>query len=230
MKNSFKVKRLAFQTIQELPDSWTDNHYKDLLAAMEYSDIPEIATGDLEEMCLMSLNDYEPEEAAKIVLEYVFKDRLKKGQILNLSNEILEDKMWEEYADLAMHEDFFNVNQLLFQAFSGQFPQPEAVQFQVSIKANEQNDISIFEDYPEATLIRLLVASMPENTLIFRLFEEQVVGHEFKDAKDIIWQLKTEKISENELIFDVISSSYWFYDFKFVDAFEAETHADEIEV
>ena len=136
MKNSFRVKRLAFQIIQELPHSWTNNQYKELLEVMEYSDISEISTEDLEEMCLMSLNDFEPEEAAKIVLQYVFSNRLKNGQILNLSNEMLEEKMWEEYADLSMHEEFFNVNQLLYRAFGGQFPNPEAVKFQVSIKTN----------------------------------------------------------------------------------------------
>lgn len=230
MKNTFIVKRLNFTSIQELPGFWTEKKYSDLLDAMEYDDTSKIPVEELEEMCLMSLNAYDPEEAAKIVLEYVFNGRLKKGQILILSNEMLEEKIWEEYADLSLQEDFFNVNQLLYNAFSGQFPHPEAVQFQVSVTTNEKNGGLVFNDSPEATLIRLLVTGMPENTLIFRLYEEQVVGREFKDAKDIIWQLKTEKISENELIFDVISSSYWFDDFKFADSFEAKTHADEVEV
>ena len=226
MNNSYKVKRLSFQTIQELPYSWNEQKYKDLLDAMEYDDTAEIPTEELKEMCLMSLSDYDPEEAAKIVLDYVFKNRLKSGQILNLSNEMLEDRIWEEYADLSMHEELFNVNQLLYQAYNGQFPYPEAVRFQISVVARQKEDLMVFDSYTEATLIRLLVAGMPENTLIFRLFEEQVVGNEFSDAKDIIWQLKSEKNSENELIFDIISSTYWFHDLKFVDDFEAETHSD----
>jgi len=228
MKNSFKVERLTFRTIQELPNSWTEKHYKDLLEAMEYADISEIPHKELKEMCLMSLNDFEPEEAAKIVLNYVFHDRLKNGQILNLSNEMLDEKMWEEYADLALHEDFFKVNQLLYQAFDGLFPLPEALHFQVRINTNEKDGLSIFHTYPEATLIRLLVAGMPENTLIFRLFEEQVASREFKDAKDIIWQLKTEKTNANELVFDIVSSSYWFHDFRYVTSYEATTHDDEV--
>ena len=77
-------------------------------------------------------------------------------------------------------------------------------------------------------MIRLLVAGLSENTLIFRLFEEHVDGHEFKDAKDIIWQLTTEKHDEKELVFNVISSSYWFHDFKYVTSYEGETHADVV--
>ena len=43
-------------------------------------------------------------------------------QIDNLSNEILEEKLWEEYADLSLHEEFFAVHQLLYDAFEGTAP------------------------------------------------------------------------------------------------------------
>ena len=226
MKNSFKVECLSFQTIQELPDSWDEQKYKGLLEVMEYSDISEIPSEELKEMCLMSLSDFDPDEAAKIVMEYVFKDKLTKGQIENLSNEMLDEKIWEEYADLSLHEEFFNVNQLLYEAYDGKFPRPNAVKFQIKVTTVQKDVLSIFEQFPEAPLIRLLVTGMSENTLIFRLFEEQVVGEKFKDAKDIIWQLKSEKNGDQEIAFDIISSTYWFHDFKYIETFEGESHAD----
>ena len=174
----------------------------------------------------MSLSDFNPEEAAKIVMEYVFKDKLTKGQIENLSNEMLDEKIWEEYADLSLHEEFFNVNQLLYEAYDGKFPRPNAVKFQIKVTTVQKDVLSIFEQFPDAPLIRLRVTGMPENTLIFRLFEEQVVGEKFKDAKDIIWQLKSEKNGDQEIAFDIISSTYWFHDFKYIETFEGESHAD----
>lgn len=228
MKVSFKVELLKFISIQELPNSWNDQNYMDLLDLMEYGDTTELAPEELKEMCLMSLTDNDPEDAAKLVLEYVFKDRLSKGQIDNLSNEMVEEKIWEEYADLSLHEEFFNVNQLLYEAYNGKFPYPDAITFQVKVTANSKEGISVFDDFPEASLIRLLVTGLPENTLIYRLFEEEVDGHEFKDAKDIIWQFTTEKQGEKELVFSIISSLYWFHDFKYVTSFEGETHADKI--
>lgn len=227
MKSFFKVERLSFKTINELPNSWSDKDYKILLEIMDYGDSADLPPEDLKEICLMSLTDHEPEDAAKIVLEYVFKDRLTKGQIENLSNEMLDEKMWEEYADLSMHEEFFNVNQLLYQSFDGKFPHPEAIKFKIQVTANQKDGPAVFECYPEAPLIRLLVTGMPENTLIFRLFEEEVIGEKFKDAKDIIWQLDIEHISDCEINFEVISSLYWFQDFKYVECYEASTHADE---
>lgn len=228
MKNLYKVERLNFKTIHELPNSWTNQDFINLLEIMDYGDISELAPEELKEMCLMSLTDNDPEDAAKIVLEYIFKDRLSKGQIENLSNEMLDEKMWEEYADLALHEDFFNANQLLYAAYNGKFPQPDAVKFQVRVTAVQKDGLLVFKDFPEAPLIRLLVAGMPDNTLIYRLFEEQIDGEGFADAGDIIWQLKAESIGNEELVFDIISSNYWFYDFKYVGGFEANTHADEI--
>lgn len=222
MKSPFKVASITFRTINELPDAWTAEDYSNLLNIMDYGDISELKPEELKEMCLMSLTDNEPEDAAKIVLEYTCKDRLNKGQIENLSNEMLDEKLWEEYADLSLHEALFNVNQLLYTAFNGKFPRPEAVKFQVEVTASQKDGLSVFEHFPEAPLIRLLVAGMPENTLILRLFEEQVNGEAFKEAKDIIWQLKRERHSGDTMIFDIISSSYWFHDFKHAGVFDAE--------
>ena len=227
MTSLFLVEKLKFNAIQELPNSWSNQNYLDLLDLMDYGDTSELESEELKEMCLMSLTDNDPEDAAKILLEYVFKGRLTKGQIDNLSNEMLDEKIWEEYADLSMHEEFFNVNQLLYEAYNGKFPHPEAVRFQVKITAINNEEFSILEKFPEAALLRLLVSGMPENTLIFRLFEEQITGGKFSDAKDIIWQIKIDFVNEKERVVEVISSSYWFHDFKYITKFEGDTHADE---
>ncbi len=228
MKASFNVVKLKFVSIQELPNSWNQQKYLDLLDLMDYGDTSELTPEELKEMCLMSLTDNDPEDAAKIVLEYVFKDRLSNGQIENLSSEMLDEKIWEEYADLSLHEEFFNVNQLLYEAFNGKFPHPEAIMFQVKVTGTTNDGISVFNDFSESALIRLLVKGLPKNTLIYRLFEEQVEGEDFKDAKDIIWQLTSEKKSDKEVIFSVISSAYWFHNFKYVDSFGGTTHADKV--
>jgi hypothetical protein len=222
----FTVEPQKFTAIDELPNAWNDQDYKELLQLMDFDDVAGIAPNELKEMCMMSLTDNEPAEAAKIVLEYIFRGRLTPGQIDNLSNEMLDEKMWEEYADLSLHEEFFNATQLLYEAFNGKFPHPEAVRFQVQVTANNAEDLEILQRRTEAPLIRLLVKGMPPNTLINRLFEDQLVGEEFKEAKDILWQFKMETKGKNILLFDIISSEYWFRDFKYAEDFEADTHPD----
>ncbi|TLP75479.1 hypothetical protein [Maribacter sp. ACAM166] len=227
MKKSFIVTRLQFKTITELPGYWTEAKYLDLLELMDFDNPSGLDKAEIKDMCLMSLTDNAPDEAAKIVLTYVFGNKLNKGQIENISNEILEEKLWEEYADLSLHEDFFAVHQLLYAAFESKFPHPEAVSFQVCIKETAKNSLAIFDSYPEATLVRLLVGGLPDNNVIHRLFDDKIDSDTFPEAKDILWQLKLVKNELGELMADVISSHYWFKDLKYVDSFEAETHADD---
>jgi len=227
MKHSFRVEPIKFSTIQDLPNAWSNQDYKSLLEKMDFDGITEIPENELKDMCLMSLTDNEPEDAAKIVLEYIFKERLNSGQVENLSNEMLDERLWEEYADLSLHEEFFNAAQLLYEAFNGKFPHPEAVRFQVRIRAKTPSELSIFNQNTETALIRILVKGMPDNTLINRLFDEQLEDGEFSEAKDIIWQLKKSEETKTSLVFDVISSEYWFKDFKYVEPFEAEIQQEE---
>ena len=222
MKTTFNIELLKFSTIYELPNGWNSLNYKELLEAMDYGDTSDLAENELKEMCLMSLSDNEPEEAAKIVLEYVFKDRFNAGQINNLSHEMLDESMWEEYADLAEHEEFFNVHQLLYQAYNGKFPYPEAVQFKIQITTKNKENLEIFDENSEPLIIRLLAQGMPENTIINRLFSDNLKGGQFKEAKDIIWQLKKENSTENSIVFEIVSSEYWFKDLKYANGFDAE--------
>ena len=227
MNRTFIVTRNNFKTISELPGYWTEAKYLDLLELMDFDNPTSLDKSEIKDMCLMSLTDNEPEDAAKIVLSYVFGDKLNKGQIDNLSNEIVEEKLWEEYADLSLHEEFFAVHQLLYDAFEGTFPHPEAVSFQVRIQESDKNGLSIFNQSPEAPLVRLLVSGLPNNNVIHRLFDDKIEGDTFSEAKDILWQLKLSKNDSVGLIADVISSHYWFKDLKYVDEFEGETHPDE---
>lgn len=229
MKTKFNVEVLKFSTIQELPGAWTNEDYKALLDVMEFGDTSEIQESDLKEMAMMSITDNEPDEAAKIILKYIFKDRLNDGQKDNLSHEMIDEKIWEEYADLSMHEEFFNAGQFLYKAYNGKFPSPDAVQFQVKVTGKNAHDLELFDKNTETPLLRLLVKGMPDNTLINRLFKDKIEGEDFDEAKDIIWQLKKLKNDSTTITFEIISSNYWFHDLKFVESFEGETRVDTLE-
>tara|TARA_R100001369_G_scaffold20091_3_gene36968 strand:- start:47046 stop:47747 length:702 start_codon:yes stop_codon:yes gene_type:complete len=228
MNTAYKVAILNFDTILELPDYWDNQKYRDLLGVMDYGDISEISNAELKEMCYMSIADQEPEEAAKLILGYVFNERLNEGQIDNLSNEMREEKMWEEYAEIGYHEDFFNTGQILYDAFNGKFPHPEAVYFEVKITSDKLKDLLIDNKISEAALTRLLASGMPENTLINRLFTEQLSSESFEEAVNIIWQMNTELQSDSTALVKVISSKYFFQDLKYVETFDGKTHNDEV--
>lgn len=227
MKLHYTIAPIKFQTIEELPQAWNEEDYKKLLETAEYGDTSDLSSQELEEMCLLSISDNEPDEAAKLILAYVFGERLNQGQIDNLSHEMETEKVWEEYAELSMHEEFFNATQLLYKAYNGKFPHPEAVRFKMKVTSKEKTGMEIFEKDIEAGLIRLLVQGMPENTLINRLFDDELKGGDFKDAQDIIWQFTEESAEDNGKVFEIISSTYWFNDLKFAEDFEAILETEE---
>lgn len=227
MKLHYTIEPVKFETIEELPHAWKDGDYKKLLVGMEYGDTSDLSSQELKEMCMLSLADNEPDEAASTVLQHIFGERLNQGQIDNLSHEMNTEKVWEEYAELSMHEEFFNATQLLYKAFNGKFPHPEAVRFKMKVTAKEKTGAENIEKEVETALIRLLVQGMPKNTLINRLFDDELKGGDFKDAKDIIWQFTKEPSEDNSQVFEIISSTYWFDDLKYAETFEATLETEE---
>lgn len=222
MKVNFKVDVLDFKKIGRIDGFWTPTRYMDLLQLMEYDDVPSIAEADLEELCLLALNENTPEESAKIVLGHIFKDNLRNGQVNALAHDIMDEKLWEEYSDISLHERIFYAGQLLYQAYGGgTFTRPEAVSFKLHVSSPVMDNSLFGDNQINATLIRLLVQGMSKNTLIARLFEDQIHKGTFREAGDIIWQLQDyHKGGRRE--FHIISSMYWFAELKFVDSFQAE--------
>lgn len=222
--SKYKVKILTFEHIYELPGAWETTDFVNLLTAMNYDNPSDIAHSEIREMTMMSLTDFEPEESAKIVLDYTIDGRLTEGQIENLSHEILSEKLWEEYPELHLHPDLFRATQLLYDAYNGKFPRAEAVRFTIEI----QGDTSIFSENPEAPIVRILAAGMSDRSLISRLFSDQLNGENFEEAKDILWQLNIVSQSETAVTYDIVSSAYWLDEIKYADSYEAESHADAV--
>ncbi|WP_035561881.1 hypothetical protein [Hymenobacter sp. IS2118] len=224
----FTVERLSFTSLTELPNSWQNSDYKELLKKMNYENPDAISEAELKDMCLMSFTDMEPREAAEIVLGYLFPEQLNAGQIENLSHQMLTEKLWEENPELPLHEGFYKATQLLHTAFNGTFPRTQAVEFQVKCTAENAEDLALFAEAPEAPLLRLLAQGLPDSALLNRLFSTHLAGTEFEEAKSIIWELKTVEKTDSSLTFDVTSSTSWLEEFKYADTYEATTHADAV--
>ena len=226
---NFTVERLSFQHLAELPTAWQNADYLALLIKMEYDNPAAIAPAELKEMCQMSLTDLEPAAAAQLVLEYLFADQLAPGQLEQLAHQMQTEKLWEENPKLELHEGFFNATQLLFEAYNGKFPHPQAVQFQVKVTAAEATGLAVFDHDPAAPLLRLLGTGMSDRALLHRLFGDQLAGPTFAEAPFILWQLTPIEKTAASITFDVIGSDYWLEDFKYADTYEAATHADAVE-
>ncbi|MCW2119113.1 hypothetical protein [Flavobacterium sp. 7A] len=188
------------QTIDELNTYWTLEDYVNLLGLYGFPDAKSRDIAELRELLFMAISDYEPNEAAVIILTYKLSEELSEGQIDQISNDMLLDKVCEEYPVIKLHARLFHCNQMLHHAFNGKFPNAKAVILKFKIISEENIPLT------NAQLLKTLNNGLSDNNLIKRLFDEPMTtAAEFPDADGIVWEIKTED-NQN---YEMITSEYW---------------------
>ena len=117
----FNITIKGVATIEEIENYWKDQDYINLLEQFDFPDVEGVKRENLKDMLNMAITDFEPNEAAAILLTYKLSERLNEGQIDQISNDMLLDKVSEEYPEIDLHYDLFNINQLLYKAYNGKF-------------------------------------------------------------------------------------------------------------
>lgn len=212
---NFTIKLLGIRSIYKIDNAWTNTDYFNLLEAFDFPDAKSINEEELFEMLSLAVSDYEPEEAAEIVLNYKFSNRLKGGQIKNLAQEMLQDKVAEEYPDISFHFDLFNINQLLHNCYNGKFPKIKAsvIDFELTFKGKVE--------ITKEVIVRTISDLLSHKSLLKRMFSEQLdASSEMKDAESIIWNL--EVLQPNT--YRIISSDYWLN----AEDFDKDEHTGEL--
>lgn len=195
-----QVKIISIKTVSELVGYWTNDDFIQLLDRMNLPDADKLKPEELKELLYMAITDFEPEEAAEIILTYKLGDKLTSGQIQTIAHDMTDEKVAETYADPSFHYDLFNINQLLFKAFKGKFPNTEASVIVMEMTSNENIEVN------KEVLTKALAQSLSERSIIQRLFEDQVTGKaDFDDAEKIIWLYHTK----GENTYEIITSRYW---------------------
>lgn len=196
------VKIEDIHTIKEIDGVWSDEDFIELLDRMDFPDAQNIAKEELREMLYMAMTDFEPDEAAEIILDYKFSDVLSKGQIQNLAHEMIDDSVTEEYADISLHYQLFNINRLLYNAYNGKFPNTKATVLKLKIEFQQNAKLEINKEI----VLKAVSKGLNDNNLIRRLFSEQLNGEvEFVEADHIIWDLELS----NDGLITIITSDYW---------------------
>ncbi len=195
----FKFSVTNIETLEEVPNYWTNQDYIELLKLFNFPDAETIKAENLREMLFMAISDEEANEAAKILLTYKLSEDLNEGQIDQLSNDMLLDKISEEYPEIHLHYPLYSINQLLFQAYNGTFLNTKATR--ILIEAEEAQE-SVSKEF----MLKALNSALSPSNIIVRLFEEPMTTEtRFPDAESIIWQLN----STDNKNFELITSDYW---------------------
>ena len=188
MKYNIKINNI--KTIDEIKDYWTTEDCVQLLKKFNFPDAGTAKKETLYELLLMAITDFEPKEAAVIVLEYKLNNYLSEGQIEQISNDMLIDTVCEEYPEIALQYALFNCNQLLYKAFNGTFPSANATLIDCSINPLKVNsDVKITKEI----LLKLFNNGLSDRNILKRLFGTQMEGNtDFPEAEGIVWELKTK--------------------------------------
>ncbi|PKP10508.1 MAG: hypothetical protein CVU08_13570 [Bacteroidetes bacterium HGW-Bacteroidetes-3] len=220
MKYHLKINSL--KTVDEIKDHWTTDDYLQLLEKFNFPDAGTTKKETLHELLLMAITDFEPKEAAIIVLTHKLGEILTEGQIEQISNDMLIDTVCEEYPEIELQYALFNCNQLLYKAFNGIFPSANATIIDCSITPIDKNsDIKITKEI----LLKLFGSGLSNRNILKRLFGDQMDGNAaFPEAEGIVWELKTT----DNLNFSVTTSANLLKDADFNSLeFEAEFEVAE---
>jgi len=185
----YHIKINSIKIVDEIKEYWTNEDYVQLLEKFNYPDAEDSNTENLRELLFMAISDFEPGEAAIIVLDYKLANHLNPGQIEQISNDMLIDTVCEEYPEMELQSTLFHINQLLFKAYNGKFPSASATIIDCSITPLDKNtDVQLTKEM----VLRLFNEGLSDRNIIKRLFEEQMNQRaDFPEAENIIWDLKT---------------------------------------
>ena len=190
-------------TVDEIEDYWTSDDYIKLLEKFDYPDAGDSDLATLKELLFMAISDFEPKDAAVIALEYKLSENLNEGQIQQVSNDMLLDKVCEEYPEIGLHATLFHVNQLLFKAYNGTFPNAKATIIECCfVPLEEESEIELTKE----NILKLLNNGLSGSNLIKRLFDLPMTENlPFPEAEDILWEVRSTDNSN----FTIITSEYW---------------------
>ncbi|MDB4583633.1 hypothetical protein N9164_10810 [Draconibacterium sp.] len=193
---------IELKALTEIPGYWTSEDYINLLEAFDFSDSKEANPAELRELLEMAISDLEPRESAEILLHYKLSEKLSKGQIQNLSIEMVEDNESEEYPDIALHCPLFAINQLLYKSYNGIFQNAKATKIDFELHFFEKANIIVTPELALCAMSKLLREQNP----IIRLYEKELSGEKhFNDAEKIVWRLQKNEGNA----YTLITSDYW---------------------
>ncbi|WP_369753111.1 hypothetical protein [Flavobacterium sp. WC2409] len=213
------IKRI--DTVNEVEGYWSDEDFIQLLEKFNFPDAATAEKKNLPELLEMAISDYEPNEAAEIVLAYKLSEELNEGQIEQISHNMLIDKVCEEYPEIHLQGTLFHINQLLFKAYNGKFPNAKAsvVHFSMTPVDGEVKELTA------ENVLKLLNNGLSDRNLIKRLFDDQMSKNiPFPEAEGIIWELNTE----DNVNYSLVTSENWINN-EDITASEFEGILEEIE-
>lgn len=223
--SDYRIHVARFEELREVDGDWQSADLVAILEKLGVDGAAELSPAEIHEMCILSLQDLEPAQAATVVLEHKLGDVLTDGQIQNLSHDCQFDKLWEQGGDMELHRAMFSVGSLLAAVHEQQFPTPDAVRVTLELECPDAEAVErLTDDTAPETIVRMLASGMDEDAILIRLFEDQLSDQKFPEARSIIWDLEVDRTGEHTATLQIISSGYWLDPLRQTESFQWNGH------
>lgn len=207
---NYTVKINGIKAVDELTGAWTNDDLTELLKRFNYEDADKVSPNELRDYLYLAIADYEPNEAAAILLDYRLSESLSEGQIDNMSNEMEREKVAENYSDIYIHRNLFDINQLLFKAYNGKFPNSKATRVEFEAKETMGHGV----EFTKEIALKALRGSLSDRSLVCRLFGDHLeTDVAFPEAEGIVWELNDKGNHQ----YEVVTSENWISEEDFVN-------------
>ena len=118
----------------------------------------------------------------------------------------------------------------MYAAFPDEMDEPDALKIGLEVTAKNQGAAEVLQTpLHESFWIRLLGDGMSNESILRRLFGEQLQGDPFPEADSIVWIVKPLSKTQNTVTTEVISSCHWLDALKGVENFESSATNDPME-
>lgn len=200
-KAVFTIEKVT--TLTEIPNYWKKEDYLELLNRLDVPVAQSISEEECIEYLAMAVSEINPTEAAQILLHYKLSGSLTEHQIAQISNDMLIDKISEEYPEIGLHCDLYSINQLLYKLYNGTFPNAKAIEIEITAEIEDFTGVLTKEE-----LLKYLMEMVSDRSIIKRLYADKL-AHEntFEEAEAIIWKMENDQIK-----YTIYTSEYWISD------------------
>ena len=227
MRIKCNVQVISKKTIYEIPNAWTGNDYRSIMAQLGLNQKVEFS--EVEEMAINALADQDHKVSAALLLNYKLKDHLTKDQIQNLSYDMMKVNISEEYPDIFIQHELFNINQLLHKVYKDRFLKNKAIELILTLKL-DQISYMRDEDWINNIILKALSPELGDHLEKLRMNEDEINSRDrISLASGIFW--KTEICKAMDGCFDIrlFSSRYWLGNVQPGLAYETTIEVSELQ-
>ncbi len=220
------VQIISKKEIDQMPNAWTTKDYLYIIDKLGFE--KNLKDSAIEEMVMKLISEQTPEVIAELLLSYKLKNYLSKGEIQKLSHEIQQVKISEEYPDIFIQRELFNINQLLFKSFKDGFPSCKAIQLDMTLKVIPITYMRD-ENWINEIIIKALSSALGNQSAIAKLYHEDMIAKKrFPEASGILWKTEISKSMDGCFDIRLFSSEYWLHNLQTSAAYDTTIEVLEL--